>query len=99
MAESYRGALVEAPDGVIQREPDEHFVHELIGLRVETAEGYVVGTISDVLQPGANDVYVVKTETGEVLIPVIADVVERIDPAAGLVVITPLAGMLDESGY
>ncbi len=99
VAESYRGALIEAPDSLIQRNPDEHFVHELIGLRVETAEGYVVGTISDVLQPGANDVYVVKTSKGEVLVPVIADVVRQIDTASGLVVITPLAGMLDESGY
>lgn len=66
---------------------------------METAEGRLVGTITDVLQPGANDVYVVTTDTGEVLIPVVADVVQRIDPLSGLVVITPLAGMLDESGY
>ncbi|MCA9852505.1 MAG: 16S rRNA processing protein RimM, partial [Dehalococcoidia bacterium] len=98
-AESLRGALIEAPDSAIHRSPGEHFIYELIGLRVETAEGRLVGTITDVLQPGANDVYVVTTDTGEVLIPVVADVVQRIDPLSGLVVITPLAGMLDESGY
>ncbi|MEZ4494110.1 MAG: ribosome maturation factor RimM [Dehalococcoidia bacterium] len=98
-AESLRGALIEAPDSAIHRGPGEHFIYELIGLRVETAEGRLVGTITDVLQPGANDVYVVTTDTGEVLIPVVADVVQRIDPLSGLVVITPLAGMLDESGY
>lgn len=98
-AESLRGALIEAPDSAIQREPDEHFVHELIGLRVETAGGDAVGRVTDVLQPGANDVYVVQTGKGEVLIPVISEVVRSIDTVSGLIIITPLAGMLDESGY
>jgi len=97
-AESYRGALLEVPDEDVERESeDSYFVHELIGLRVVTAEGEELGTIDDVLQPGANDVYVVHGPRGEILVPVISDVIDRVDVRGGVVVITPLAGMLDES--
>jgi 16S rRNA processing protein RimM len=97
-AEGYRGALLEVLDGDVQRESeDSFFIHELIGLRVVTTEGRDLGELVEVLQPGANDVYVVRGEGGELLIPVIAEVIEHIDVMGGVVVITPLPGMLDES--
>ncbi|MGE5595321.1 MAG: ribosome maturation factor RimM [Hyphomicrobiales bacterium] len=98
-AERYRGALLEVADTEVRRESeDSFFVHELIGLRVETAAGEMVGRVTEVLQPGANDVYVVERESGgEVLVPAIGEVIERVDVEAGVIVITPLAGMLDES--
>jgi 16S rRNA processing protein RimM len=96
--EPFRGALLEVPDREVRRADEEsYFVHELIGLRVETAEGRALGEIVDVLATGANDVYVVREGAREVLIPAIEDVIERIDVAAGLVVITPLPGLLDEA--
>ena len=98
-AEALHGVLIEARDEDVARDDDESFfLHELIGLRVETDAGEALGTVTEVLQPGgANDVYVVKGPRGEVLIPVIADVVKRIDVAGGVIVITPLPGLLDES--
>ena len=89
---------IEAPDADVQRDDDESFfIHELVGMRVVTSAGKELGRISEVLQSGAADVYVVKGETGEVLIPAIASVIERIDVKRGEVSITPLPGMLDES--
>ncbi|MGH2634300.1 MAG: ribosome maturation factor RimM [Tepidiformaceae bacterium] len=96
--EALRGELLEAPDTEVLREDDESFfVHELIGLKVETEDGREVGTLAEVMQPGANDVYVVKTAKGEVLIPAISEVVKAVFVREGRVVITPLAGMLDDS--
>lgn len=97
-AEPYRGALIEVPDAEVRRESDEsYFVHELVGLRVLTADGRELGRLVEVLQPGANDVYVVVGERGEILVPAIAEVIDRIDVREGVVVITPLPGLLDES--
>ena len=96
--EPLRGELLEAPDAEVLREDDESFfVHELIGLRVVTEDGRDLGVLSEVMQPGGNDVYVVKTERGELLVPAIAEVVKAVSVREGRVVITPLMGMLDDS--
>lgn len=96
--ELLRGELLEAADNDVQRDDDEsYFVHELIGLRVVTAGGEELGRITEVLQTGANDVYVVTGERGEILVPAIAEVIEAIDVSGGVVSITPLPGLLDES--
>lgn len=97
-AEALRGELFEIPDAQVRRNDEEsYFLHELIGLEVVTQEGEELGKIIEVLQPGANDVYVVKGPRGELLVPAIADVIYEIDTSTGRMVITPLAGMLDES--
>lgn len=96
--EALRGELLETPDSeVIRDDDDSYFVHELIGLRVATGSGIDVGVVQDILQSGAADVYVVKTPAGELLIPAIAEVVSSISLREGVIVITPLAGLLDES--
>lgn len=97
--ERLRGELLEAADNDVLRDDDEsYFVHELIGLRVVvTATAEELGTVADVLQTGANDVYVVHGPGGELLIPAIAEVIDRVDVSGGVVSITPLPGLLDES--
>ncbi len=98
LADELAGALIEAADADVRRDDsDSYFLHELVGLRVVTHDGRDAGTIVEVLQTGANDVYVAAGPLGEVLIPAIGDVVEEIDISAGVMRITPLAGMLDES--
>ena len=97
--EGLRGELLEAADNDVLRDDDEsYFVHELVGLRVVvTATGEELGTVADVLQTGANDVYVLKGPKGEVLVPAIAEVIDSIDVSGGQISITPLPGLLDES--
>jgi 16S rRNA processing protein RimM len=79
-------------------DPDEFYDHELIGLRVETALGAVVGTVADVLHHG-QDVLVVEgggQRSGrEILIPFVAALVPDVDVTAGRVVIDPPPGLLD----
>src|SRR4051794_35687796 len=83
-AEALRGAHAMVPAEKAEPLPEGHFyLHDVIGLRAVTADGEELGTVTDVLRSPANDVYVV----GSLLIPAVKAVVDRIDPAAGLLVI------------
>ncbi|HXI19227.1 MAG TPA: ribosome maturation factor RimM [Chloroflexota bacterium] len=73
----------------------EYFIHQVVGLRVVTMDGEELGTLSDVLQTGSNDVYVVKGREREILLPAIKDVVKRIDLESGTIEVTLLPGLLD----
>ena len=74
----------------------QFYWHQVIGLSVEdSTTGEVLGTVRDILETGANDVYVVKTDTGkEILVPAIKDVIKRISPEEGRMLIAPLPGMI-----
>ncbi len=98
-AEGVRGLLLEVADSEVARaDSDSYFVHELVGLRVVTAEGRLLGRLVEVLQPGGNDVYVVRGEGDEeILVPATGEVVSKIDLAGGEMVVTPMAGLLDDS--
>lgn len=75
---------------------DEYFLHDLPGLQVETIAGEILGTVSEVLETGANDVLVVKRESGqEVLIPMTREVIKSLDLTTKRVIIEPLQGLLD----
>lgn len=79
---------------------DCHYIFQLIGLECVTQSGQKLGEISDVLQTGANDVYVVKpypgvTKQREILIPVISEVVLQIDLEKQRVVVKLPEGLLD----
>ena len=94
-AEALRGrdVLVARADAVPLPE-GQFYWDQVIGLRVEDTAGRPLGSVADILETGANDVYVVHGPLGEVLVPAIKDVVQRIDPAAGRMVVDPLPGML-----
>ncbi len=94
-ATPWRGAsLAVLPTQTAPLPRGQHFVFEILGLRVETEAGEVVGTVAEILRTGSNDVYVVRRAVGpDVLIPAIASVVTAIDVAGGRLLIRPLAGM------
>jgi 16S rRNA processing protein RimM len=73
----------------------EYFWHDVVGLTVVTDEGQTIGRVTSILRTGANDVYVVATDQGEVLIPVIEQVIVEISPERDLIVIKPMPGLLD----
>jgi 16S rRNA processing protein RimM len=73
----------------------QFYWHQVIGLHVEDATTHqALGNVTEIIETGANDVYVVKGDFGEILVPAIKDVVKHIDPAAGQMLIKPLPGML-----
>lgn len=76
-------------------EEDEYFIADMIGLEVYTVDGEKVGVLKDVLQYAANDVYVVKGEEKEYLVPAIMKFVPTIDMKERKMIIDPIKGMLD----
>jgi len=96
-AETLRNQMLYLHREDVELEEGTYFVQDLIGLGVLDADsGVSYGTLKDVLQTGANDVYVVQPEGGkEVLIPAIPDVVVETDLEAGCMKIRPLEGLLD----
>lgn len=81
---------VELPEGT-------YFIADLIGLSVVDYDTKrVYGTITDVMQTGANDVYTVSMDAGETLIPAIPDVVIETDLDARELRIRPLEGLFSE---
>src|SRR5438309_10697975 len=89
-AEALRGAQVMVPAHLAEPLPEGHFyLHDVIGLRAVTADGEELGTVTDVLRSPANDVYVV----GQLMIPAVKEMVERIDPAEGVIVVRSLEAL------
>ena len=79
--EKYRGCSlwVEREDAV-PLEEDEYYIGDLIGMEVFTEDGNKFGVLKDVLDTGANDVYIVDTpEHGEILVPAIHDCILDVD--------------------
>ncbi len=73
----------------------EYYHHELLGLRVVTEEGRELGTLSQILVTGANDVYLVSTEEGgEVLLPAIESVILDVDLKSGEMRVHLLPGLI-----
>lgn len=78
------------------RLPEGQYFHDdIIGLRVETTKGATVGTITEILENAANDVYVCTSGEAEYLIPAVDKFVKRIDIERGVMVIEPIGGMLE----
>jgi 16S rRNA processing protein RimM len=75
-------------------EEDEYYLHDLYGLQVETAEGEALGEVRDVLETGANNVLIVaRPGQGDLLIPMIREVVQHLDIAQGRIVVRLLEGL------
>lgn len=72
----------------------ENYVHDLIGLRVETDAGENLGELVEIVFTPANDVYVVRGPHGEVLIPALRDVVLHVDLAARVMRVALPDGLL-----
>ena len=76
--------------------PDENFIVDLIGLKVATDEGEELGTLKDVLQTGATDVYVVEMTDGkELLLPAIKQCILNVDLEQQTMTVHVLDGLMD----
>ena len=76
-------------------EEGSYFIVDLIGLPVIDAEsGRVYGTLADVTNLGASDIYVVNTESGERMMPAVDEFVDRVTLGEAIY-IRPIEGMFD----
>ncbi|MFC5649035.1 ribosome maturation factor RimM [Paenibacillus solisilvae] len=94
--EKYKGwSLKVTKDNLVELEEGEYYHHQIIGCRVVTEEGEELGVISEILVPGANDVWVVDQPKGkQVLIPVIDEVLLNVDVANKLVTVRLMEGLI-----
>ena len=79
--EKYRGkSLMIDREDAVDLEEDEYFIADMIGMKVCTEDGSEFGTLKDVMETGANDVYIIDSpEHGEVLIPAIRECILDVD--------------------
>lgn len=96
-AERLRGRTVYLDRKDVKIEKGAYFIQDLMDCAVLDADdGHCYGTICDVSKTGANDVWHIKQEPREVLIPAIPDVVIDVDIDAQRVLIRPLKGLFDD---
>lgn len=94
-----RGATLEIDLEARPAPPEgEYYYDQLEGLRVLDLAGKELGTVSQVIPRGAQDLYSVTTEQGEVLVPATETIVKKIDLAAGTMVLDPPAGLFGDDG-
>ena len=95
-AEKLRNKLLYMHRDDLELGEDTYFIQDLIGMEVRDADSdELYGVIDDVMQTGANDVYVVKSADKELLVPAIADVVISTDIDGNVMIIRPLDGLFD----
>ncbi|MFQ5689386.1 MAG: ribosome maturation factor RimM [Gemmatimonadota bacterium] len=95
-AERYGGhRLTVERSGLSELEPDEYFLHELIGLDILDETGRLLGRVADVYDAPANPVLALRVEDRETLIPFRREFVTEVDLRERRVVVRLLEGMLD----
>jgi len=76
--------------------PDEFYWYQLRGLGVRTDDGRYLGILEEIFPTGSNDVFVVRKEGKEILIPATDEVVARVNLQEKVMIIHPLEGLLPE---
>ncbi|MDE5620070.1 MAG: ribosome maturation factor RimM [Ruminococcus sp.] len=95
-AEKLRNRLLYMHRDDLELDEDTYFIQDLIGIEVKDADtGFVYGKITDVMQTGANDVYVIEGDGREYLVPAIADVIISTDIDTDSMTIRALEGLFE----
>ncbi|MCB9422832.1 MAG: 16S rRNA processing protein RimM [Ardenticatenaceae bacterium] len=93
-AQDLRGEWLQVPESeAIPLEEGEYYLYQLEGLQVFTDEGEELGELVQVMETGANNVFVVRGESGELLLPDTDEVVQAIDFENGRMTVHLLAGL------
>jgi 16S rRNA processing protein RimM len=79
---------IDLPEGV-------YFIHDLIGLKVIDGEGEYLGELVEVLSNAGNDVYVVRKDEGDILIPAVSEFVQEVNLQQQKMVVQLIDGMLE----
>jgi 16S rRNA processing protein RimM len=98
-AERLRGQRLYVPETALAPlPPDRYYRHDIVGLRVEHVNGAYLGVVTDIIEGGSQDVYVVRNESAarEYLLPAVKAFIRSIDLAAGVIRVEPIPGLFDE---
>jgi 16S rRNA processing protein RimM len=95
-AEEVRGQFLEIHQDQLYQLPEDSYYHyQLIGLKVRTIDGDILGEIIEILPGSSNDNYVVNGDRGDILIPAVEDIVKSVKLEEGILIIEPIDGLLD----
>lgn len=97
--ERYKGArLYVKREQALKLREDEYYFADLVGLCVQTEDGEALGTLKDILQTGANDVYVIgRGKKKDLLVPAIKDCIKKVDVESGTMTVHLLPGLFEAS--
>ena len=92
---SYKGKELWIPrEEGAQLSEDEYYIADLIGMQIYLEDGSFYGTLKDVLETGANDVYIVEKETGgEILLPAIHECILDVSPEENRMTVHLMKGL------
>ena len=95
--QKYKGKdLLVTRENAVELKKDEYFIADLIGVSVISDDNSLRGILKDVIQTGANDVYVIDLEDGrQLLLPAIKECVLMVDLDENIMKIHVLDGLLD----
>ena len=82
-------------ENAVKLKKNEYFIADLIGLKVQSTDGRDLGTLTDVITTGANDVYVLQGDGRELLVPAIRECIRAVDLEAGTMTVYLLPGLED----
>ncbi len=95
-AERLRGKVIFINRKDVKLPEGRYFISDILGCQVLDADtNEVLGSLSDVTETGANDVWHIKRDEKEYLVPAIADVIVDVRPEENIVIIRPLKGIFD----
>ena len=96
LVEQYkRCPLMVTRENAVPLEEDEYFIADLVGLTIVDDSGVTIGTLENVIQTGANDVYEVLTQDGgRILLPAIKDCILDVDIKGGKMTVHITEGLM-----
>ncbi len=88
-AEGFRGTELQIPTPDAEPLPEGvYYRWQILGLKVKEDTGRLLGTVAEILETGANDVYIVRgDDTREILLPAIKDVILEVDLERGQILV------------
>ncbi|MGM9986543.1 MAG: ribosome maturation factor RimM [Bacillaceae bacterium] len=95
--EQFKGCLLQVTeDQLVELEEDEFYYHEIIGCIVFSEEGEEIGKVGEIIETGANDVWVLKRKgKKDALIPYIESIVKEIDVEEKKIIIHLMEGLIE----
>lgn len=92
-----RGELVQIPStSAAKLKKNQYFHHQIIGLNVITESGEPLGVVQEILETGANDIYLVRTpQDQEILLPAIKSVIKKIDLESKTMTVELIPGLVE----
>lgn len=97
-AEQLRGKVIYLDRDDVDLPEGRYFIDDLVGCEVYSADGVtLLGTLSDVSQTGANDVWHVTKDGKEYLVPAIEQVIVSVDIDAAKIVLDPMKGIFEDA--